>query len=263
MTKRMASNEPKCAELSVQQKQSAIEEIDKLIDELSKFDSTTIGNISDDRIYIFQIKINKVLVDIFGPNTLDYERYRNIEYLNTTPITMGSNDIQVIQQGVGAAVKKAVSVLNVIKDGFIRDIQNIDSNKPSRILAAYSGLDLHPAIATVSNDLYKNGHYAQAVEAAAKEIERLVKEKSGMPDKYGSSLMQHVFSSNSPKLKFNSLSSQSDKDEQQGFMYLYTGAVMAIRNPRAHENRIDAPEEALEYIAFISLLAKRLDKAYK
>jgi hypothetical protein len=38
---------------------------------------------------------------------------------------------------------------------------------------------------------------------------------------------------------------------------------MGLRNPRAHGFIKDDPERALEYIAFISLLAKLLDGAEK
>jgi uncharacterized protein (TIGR02391 family) len=62
-------------------------------------------------------------------------------------------------------------------------------------------------------------------------------------------------------LKFNSLTNQSDKDEQKGFMQMFAGAVSGLRNPRAHGFLKDDPERALEFIAFVSLLAKLLDEA--
>jgi len=46
-------------------------------------------------------------------------------------------------------------------------------------------------------------------------------------------------------------------------MWLFSGAVMGIRNPRAHKLIEDDPERAIEFIAFISLLAKLLDSATK
>jgi len=46
-------------------------------------------------------------------------------------------------------------------------------------------------------------------------------------------------------------------------MMLFSGAVMGLRNPRAHKIIQDDPEKALEFIAFISLLAKLADKANK
>jgi uncharacterized protein (TIGR02391 family) len=75
--------------------------------------------------------------------------------------------------------------------------------------------------------------------------------------------MEYVFSSSNPILKFNALADQSDRDEQRGFMMMFSGAVAALRNPRAHKIIQDDPEEALEFIAFISLLAKLVDRAKK
>jgi hypothetical protein len=44
-------------------------------------------------------------------------------------------------------------------------------------------------------------------------------------------------------------------------MLLFQGTVFAFRNPRAHKLLENSPEEALESIALINLLAKRLEQA--
>ena len=87
--------------------------------------------------------------------------------------------------------------------------------------------------------------------------------RSGEDNKDGSALMEFVFNQTSPILKFNALADQSDRDEQRGFMMLFSGAVAGLRNPRAHKIIKDDAESALEFIAFISLLAKLVDKAKK
>ncbi len=46
-------------------------------------------------------------------------------------------------------------------------------------------------------------------------------------------------------------------------MHLYEGAMLALRNPRAHKLVEDDPERAMEFIAFVSLLAKLLDETQK
>jgi uncharacterized protein (TIGR02391 family) len=74
-------------------------------------------------------------------------------------------------------------------------------------------------------------------------------------------LMERAFNPTNPVLKFNALTDQSDKDEQKGFMMMFCGAVAGLRNPRAHGFINDEPERALEFIAFVSLLAKLLDGA--
>ncbi len=86
---------------------------------------------------------------------------------------------------------------------------------------------------------------------------------SGIDDRDGVTLMEFVFNPKNPVLRFNALADQSDRDEQKGFMMLFSGAVAGLRNPRAHKLIQDDPERALEFIAFISLLAKLADKAHK
>ena len=56
---------------------------------------------------------------------------------------------------------------------------------------------------------------------------------------------------------------KTDKSEQEGMMHLYEGAVMALRNPRAHRLIDDDPEDAAHLIALINTLAKFIDKAKK
>src|SRR5205085_11794721 len=53
----------------------------------------------------------------------------------------------------------------------------------------------------------------------------------------GAPLMQKVFSANAPVLRFNALGDESDRNEQQGFMMMFSGAVAGLRNPRAHKDR--------------------------
>jgi uncharacterized protein (TIGR02391 family) len=73
--------------------------------------------------------------------------------------------------------------------------------------------------------------------------------------------MRTVFSAKNPMLTFNHLNDQTDKDEQEGMMHLFEGAVLALRNPRTHDLSDDSPDLAFDCIALLSLLAKRLDSS--
>jgi uncharacterized protein (TIGR02391 family) len=130
----------------------------------------------------------------------------------------------------------------------------------SRSIRAYGDLDLHIEIARASSKLYQDGHYANAVEAAVKRLNGLVRMRSDL-EVDGTPLMERAFSPSNPILRFNDLTDQSDKDEQKGFMMMFSGAVSGLRNPRAHGFINDDPERALEFIAFVSLLAKLLEGA--
>lgn len=137
---------------------------------------------------------------------------------------------------------------------------DLASETTGPVRAPFEG-DLHPRIAKACADLYRGGHYAEAVFRAWLALENLVQEKSGRRDLSGSTLMEQVFSPNGPALAFNALADPSDKDEQKGMMLLFQGTVFAFRNPRAHKSQMDSPEQAFESILVISFLAKRLEQA--
>ena len=118
-----------------------------------------------------------------------------------------------------------------------------------------AGLELHPAIAKASSPLFRDGHYSSAIEDAVKAQNEIVRTKS-MIDDDGVSLMNKCFSPKKPVLRFNALADECDRNEQKGFMEWFTGTVTGLRNPRAHKIIKDDPEMALEFIAFVSLLAK-------
>jgi uncharacterized protein (TIGR02391 family) len=103
---------------------------------------------------------------------------------------------------------------------------------------------------------------SQAIEAAVKALNNVVRLRSGL-NIDGTTLMERAFSPSNPILRFNDLADKTDKDEQLGFMWLFSGVVMGLRNPRAHKIIHDDPEEALEFISFISLLAKLAERAAK
>jgi len=124
-----------------------------------------------------------------------------------------------------------------------------------------AALDLHPRVRTAVEDLYRNRHYRNAILDAALALVNHVKEKSGRTDLDGAALMRTVFSKNAAVLAFNDLADQSDLDEQEGLMHLFEGAMLAFRNPRAHDLAPDTPEYALECIGLLSMLAKKVDSA--
>ena len=105
--------------------------------------------------------------------------------------------------------------------------------------------------------MFADGHYSTAVEKAFVCLNNMVKEKSVLNDKDGADLMRTAFSANSPVLAVNSFQSQSDKNEQQGYMHIFAGAMTGIRNPRVHEHSLeDEPEIALELLVLANHLMR-------
>lgn len=124
--------------------------------------------------------------------------------------------------------------------------------------------DLHPRIKEVVGTKYEDGHYAETVESAFKEVIKRVKDyihgKTG-ERLDGAKAMGRAFDfeKQEPLVKFNEMQTQEEQDEQRGIALLFKGIVF-IRNRKAHENIIlNDPFRALEYLALASLLMRLMD----
>jgi uncharacterized protein (TIGR02391 family) len=124
----------------------------------------------------------------------------------------------------------------------------------------FDKMQFHPKVVEASRELFKDGHYRDAIYRAFVEVVNFVKRKA-KSQLDGKKLMSTVFSPDNPIIRLNPLETQTDKDEQEGFMYLFMGAVQGIRNPKAHENIIqNNPYIALQLIGFASLLMKKAEE---
>lgn len=120
------------------------------------------------------------------------------------------------------------------------------------------------ALQKKTKKLFLDGHYARAVEEAYKLIDNMVKKRAGelCSSKSGTGLMREAFSPNKVILKLNDNLSDVDRDEQQGYMDIFAGCMMGIRNPRAHDADLeDQREYALRLLGFADHLILRIRKA--
>jgi uncharacterized protein (TIGR02391 family) len=236
----------------------AIEQLDRcqaLLRELWDCQATY----DDPRKRTLEDRIHTTVLEIFGPNSPEYGRHRyhriwhGAEFVNMPE--------EEIQAGFRAGFPHTTAMLKGLTDRLQEMRSDLHRDRAAQIRSTFEGLDLHARIAAVCVDLYRDRHYRQAVLDASIALVNYVKERSRRHDLDGTPLMSTVFSPNGPLLAFNVLADQTDKDEQQGMMHLFMGAVLALRNPRAHSVFDDSPELALDAVAFLSMLAKRLDIA--
>lgn len=132
---------------------------------------------------------------------------------------------------------------------------------------------IHIDIQAVSRKKFEDGHCADAVESAFKEVNNRVKEaardkRSGdyLKDKHGNELdgaylMHSCFSINNPLICLSPMKSASDQDEQKGYMQIFAGSMTGIRNPKAHENLVIDENRGAHLIYLASLLMYKLDEA--
>ena len=93
---------------------------------------------------------------------------------------------------------------------------------------------LHSDFREVADRYLESGHAEVAIFEAFKAINKRVKAMTGL-DLDGSKLMGEAFANTDPPLVLGDLSTQTGRDIQAGFRFLFMGAVQGIRNPDAHE----------------------------
>jgi uncharacterized protein (TIGR02391 family) len=265
MARRPTPPQLQSANLSYDQMEAAMPKIDRRIADLRAFDSASMQSRRDPGLSALENKLEAFLTDLYGVGSVEYNRYHySVSTLDREGLYINRDiPIERIRDSVRRAIEDAITQLTSIKEGFVEELEDAGRSQSKKPLRAYEGLDLHPVIEAMAGSLYRDGHYSNAIEAAVKALNELVRGKSGITDKDGSNLMEAVFNPSTPILKFNGLADQSDKDEQRGFMMMFSGAVAGLRNPRAHKFIQDDAERALEFIAFVSLLAKLLDRSKK
>lgn len=120
---------------------------------------------------------------------------------------------------------------------------------------------LDPQIREVAERRFSVGHFADSVEAAFKELNSVVKaavyEKLGQ-EFDGTNLMERAFSVDNPVIKLADTSTVSGRNIQKGFLQIFSGAMIGIRNPKAHANVDIGRAEAIYLLFLASLLMMKL-----
>jgi uncharacterized protein (TIGR02391 family) len=161
---------------------------------------------------------------------------------------------------VNRAIKNIESITVNITDWRDMDMSQRPKEKSAKITYSLDITQFHPNIVEASRSLFESGHYAQSILEAFKTVNNYVKQMTGL-SLDGKALMSKTFSEEKPLIPFNELDTQSKRDEQEGFKFLFMGAMVGIRNPFAHEDYSSfiEPHITLEYLGFASLLMGKID----
>lgn len=125
---------------------------------------------------------------------------------------------------------------------------------------------LHPSVVKIARKRFESGHYADAVEAALKELNTAVKKiylKSTGVELDGVKLMRKAFAHENPVVFLDDLSKETGRNIQQGYMDIFAGAMSGIRNPKAHDNVEIDEQRAFHHLFVASLLFYKLDERKK
>ncbi|KHJ74246.1 TIGR02391 family protein [Rhodococcus sp. Chr-9] len=141
--------------------------------------------------------------------------------------------------------------------------ENLGENAPE-----LSAAELHPWIWEGAKSLWRSGHYREAVGGAIRKLNAETQNKVSRRDVSETNLFKQAYSMDQPKADAARLRRMKDdgsdtyKSVQRGAMALAEGVFAGIRNPLSHEVDQELSEqEALEYLAALSVLARWVDQS--
>lgn len=166
----------------------------------------------------------------------------------------------------------ALCGMSIGEDGQIRRpdaARTIDEalERANRLHAALVLRAVHADVLRFCNAEILQQNYFHAVFEAMKSITSKIRGLSGLTSD-GADLVHAAFGmrDGSPLLAINRLYTQSLEGEQRGFVNLLKGLYGTIRNPLAHNARVEwdmTEQDALDILTTISLVHRKLDNAYR
>ncbi|MDP2728949.1 MAG: TIGR02391 family protein [Dehalococcoidales bacterium] len=237
----------------------ALDLLEEYSGELDYLRSLTYNN-NEQRLWKNKVKV--VVEAAFGKNSDEYKYFTP----SITSVPMFRTEEGEQKRYLEDLGKYEIGIQEILQKYEILEIEEkpavIEEPKDTTESSFYlfDKMQFHPRVIATSKLLFRDGHYASAILEAYKAINNLVKEKTSLALD-GKALMSQAFSETNPIIKLTKLKTQSDRDEQEGFKFLFMGAMVGIRNPKAHDNIIQTdPYRTLEYLAFASLLMKRIEE---
>lgn len=173
----------------------------------------------------------------------------NLKILDLTSVNKFGMQLVIPQNGINPySLGEVIATLTYLKE-YSDNISSIWDN-------------IHPQVISVVKTRFDNGLYADAVEAAFKEInmrvKKIYKDRTSI-EKDGSKLMQAAFSVQNPIIKLGDTSTETGSNIQQGYMEMFAGAMLGIRNPQAHNNLHISKDQAVRKLHFASMLMYKID----
>jgi uncharacterized protein (TIGR02391 family) len=195
-------------------------------------------------------------VVIFIQRALDPSRYA------------GNREVfEMRRQGVN--VPLILAGMEYCQDGHMRNVRrsatlNEAEERANRLRAKLSERNVHSEVLRFCEAEIIENNYFHAVLEAVKSVTSRIRELSGLTSD-GSELVDKAFGlgkHNNPILQINDINTDTTIGEQRGFSNLVKGVYGMVRNPVAHEARIEwnmNEEDALDSMTILSMIHRKLD----
>lgn len=123
---------------------------------------------------------------------------------------------------------------------------------------------LHPKVMQLAKPLFDIGSYADAISSCLREINTIIKNHVNNAinqELDGSSLMTRAFSINDPIIELADVTTMNGRNIQLGYMKIFEGAMIGIRNPKAHANLHPDKNLSIHFLFIASFMFIKLQEA--
>lgn len=202
-------------------------------------------------------------------------RYANhiVMFLNRAmnPVTYTATQEVFSARRSDLNVVLAFAGMSIGDDGKVRyagRANNLDEAmaRADRLRAALASRKVHPDVLHFCRAELLHKNFFHAVFEAMKSIASKIRALSGLSAD-GADLVQQAFAprgGSPPILLVNAFLTETDQGEQRGFSNLLIGLFGTIRNPLAHNPKVEwdmSEQDALDILTMASLIHRKLDRA--
>lgn len=98
---------------------------------------------------------------------------------------------------------------------------------------------IHPRVKELAQPRFDNGFYADSIVSCLREANSIIKNyvrEQINQELDGAPLMTRAFSVNNPIIQLADLNTENGRNIQLGYMKIFEGTMIGVRNPKSHEN---------------------------
>jgi uncharacterized protein (TIGR02391 family) len=135
--------------------------------------------------------------------------------------------------------------------------------RANRLRAQLSARGVHPDVLHACRAELLSNNCFHAVLEASKSVAAKIRTRTGLVTD-GAELVDAALGGPQPRLRINALSTDTERNEQRGFVNLAKGLFGTFRNPTAHAPRLVwnlSEEDALDLFSLASYVHRRIDAA--
>lgn len=237
----------------------AIEKLKVQFEDLKKSQDTGSSEEVSDKVDRWQKRVAKTLETFVSKD--EAQKFLEDEYHHRTVISdhweLTSGKIEYYSQKLNVIIAELKDHPESILDPSTIEVESTSSS--DSILK-----QLHPEILKISKNEFNDEYYSNAVFSAFKSVNNRIKahfKTTHGEELDGKNLMMRAFSETNPTITMGDLQSETGRNMQEGYRFIFAGSMQAIRNPKAHDHIEIDKKRAIHFLFLASLEMHKLDEA--